>query len=598
MSSTSLLFLLGLASRVLPATAWEARSANPISSITQAQWTSLNASVDGRLHAGYPYAKPCYSLYNGKPSPPEPGQCSAVESGYDEEGPIASNFGAYMNENWAGCQAKAQSCLLDFLRPDDPSYFSTPHNCYQGSVPNYYIDVRQVSDVQAALKFADSTGVPLVIKNAGHDYKGRSSAPNSLALWMHNVQPPLTRDRDFNPEGCSSSVGDSVTMGTGQGFGGLYDFAETNNITLLGGSSSTVAAAGGWVAGGGHGALSPLYGLAVDNALQLKAVLPNGTYVTANRCQNKDIFYALRGGGGSTFGVTMEMTMKAHPQVTVQVALVRFTSAGLGPVNDLISICTQNGARWNSERWGGYIFPGAVGKQTTFFFVNPVQTHEQAVESMKPITDFATSLGNITEFNLVITQPSFLKVFKTFILPGAEAVGLSETIATRLIPLSLMETPTGPKTLATAITKASEILANGVQNNNIESLLQILAVAPGNFQPDGTSSVTPAWYKSGWHIIAGQGFPNNANYSTIQKAFQTVHESAQVLRDITPGSGAYQNEADVFEPEPEQSFWGWENYLRLRILKREVDPKNLLTCWGCIGWDRSDPRYGCYPSLV
>ncbi|KAF2168172.1 hypothetical protein M409DRAFT_21616 [Zasmidium cellare ATCC 36951] len=597
MSFSLYLFIFASLSKAVSASAFNERSTTSISSVTSAQWSSLNTSVNGRLHAGYPYAKPCYSFYNGRPSPPNAGQCSAVVSGYDEEVPIASNFGAYMNENWAGCQAKAQSCALDFLKPDDPSYFSTPHNCFQGSVPNYYIDVREVSDVQAALKFADSTGVPLVIKNAGHDYKGRSSAPNSLALWMHNVQPPLIRDREFTPESCPSSAGDSVTMGTGQGFGDLYDFAEANNITLLGGSSSTVAAAGGWVAGGGHGALSPLYGLAVDNALQLKAVLPNGTYVTANRCQNRDIFYALRGGGGSTFGVTMEMTMQAHPQVTVQVALVRFTSQDLGPVNDLISICTQNGARWNNERWGGYIFPGAAGAQTTFFFVNPVLTHAQAVESMRPITDFATSLGNITTLNLVITQPSFPEVFKTFILPGAEAVGLSETIASRLIPLSLMETPAGQQTLAEAIVKAGDILANGVQNNNTESLLQILAVGPGNFKPDGTSSVTPAWYQAGWHIIAGQGFPNNANYSTIQKAFQTVHESAQVLRDITPGSGAYQNEADVFEPHPEQSFWGCENYLRLSILKRQIDPKNLLTCWGCIGWDRGDPRYGCYPTL-
>lgn len=76
---------------------------------------------------------------------------------------------------------------------------------------------------------------------------------------------------------------------------------------VVGGSSTTVGAAGGWITGGGHSALSPTYGLGVDNVQQLTAVLPNGTYVVANRCQNKDIFYALRGGGGGTFGVIMEM---------------------------------------------------------------------------------------------------------------------------------------------------------------------------------------------------------------------------------------------------------------------------------------------------
>lgn len=278
-------------------------------------------------------------------------------------------------------------------------------------------------------------------------------------------------------------------------------------------------------------------------------------------------------------------------------AVVTFTSQDLDPVKKLISICTANGARWNSELWGGYIFPGASGSKTTFFFVNAAMTHEEAVESMKPVTDFASSLGNIITANFVLTQNSFFETHKTFIEPAREAVGLSETVASRLIPLSLMESRRGQRKLATAINKASEILSNGVQYNSTEPLLQILAIAPGHFKPDGTSSVTPAWYKSGWHIILGQGFPNDADYPTIQKAFRTAHDAAHILRDITPGSGAYQNEADVFEPDPVESFWGHENYHVLLKLKRKWDPKNLLTCWDCVGWDRHDPRYDCYPKL-
>ena len=53
----------------------------------------------------------------------------------------------------------------------------------QGSVPNMYIDVRSVNDVQQGLAFASRNNLRLVIKNTGHDYKGRSSAPDSLALW-------------------------------------------------------------------------------------------------------------------------------------------------------------------------------------------------------------------------------------------------------------------------------------------------------------------------------------------------------------------------------------------------------------------------------
>lgn len=54
--------------------------------------------------------------------------------------------------------------------------------------------------------------------------------------------------------------------------------------------------------------------------MQIKAVLPNGTYVTANRCQNQDIFFALRGGGGGTFGVITETTARVFPEVPLQVS--------------------------------------------------------------------------------------------------------------------------------------------------------------------------------------------------------------------------------------------------------------------------------------
>lgn len=71
--------------------------------------------------------------------------------------------------------------------------------------------------------------------------------------------------------------------------------------------------------GGGHSALSPALGLAVDRVLQFKIVTPDGRYRTVNKCQNEDIFFALRGGGGGTFGVVLESTFVASPRVTLQV---------------------------------------------------------------------------------------------------------------------------------------------------------------------------------------------------------------------------------------------------------------------------------------
>jgi hypothetical protein len=185
-----------------------------------------------------------------------------------------------MQGNWGACQATGQSCYLSSTLTYDPI---TPllGTCYQGSVPNYYVEVQQVSDVQKTMEFAQEHGIPLVVKNTGHDYKGRSSAPNSLALWTHNYTPEMTLTRSFTPDGCSAATGDVVTFGAGQGFGPINEFGNENNVTVVGGTSETVGAAGGWITGGGHSALSNTLGLGVDNVQQLRAVLPSGTYVTA-----------------------------------------------------------------------------------------------------------------------------------------------------------------------------------------------------------------------------------------------------------------------------------------------------------------------------
>jgi FAD/FMN-containing dehydrogenase len=59
--------------------------------------------------------------------------------------------------------------------------------------------------------------------------------------------------------------------------------------------------------------LTSEYGQGADNILEVEMVLPNGTTIIANECQNKDIFWAIRGGGGGTFGVITKITMKAYP---------------------------------------------------------------------------------------------------------------------------------------------------------------------------------------------------------------------------------------------------------------------------------------------
>lgn len=43
------------------------------------------------------------------------------------------------------------------------------------------------------------------------------------------------------------------------------------------------------------------HGLGIDNAVQFEVMLADGTFETANACENTDLFWALRGGGGKAW---------------------------------------------------------------------------------------------------------------------------------------------------------------------------------------------------------------------------------------------------------------------------------------------------------
>ncbi|KAI9707028.1 MAG: hypothetical protein M1820_004616 [Bogoriella megaspora] len=575
--------------------------------VTSEQWQDLNETVDGRLHVGYPWAKPCYSTYNGTTALADPVQCAVVQASYGDESTIADNFGGYMNANWGACQKTAQDCNLNYSNPTDPTAYAPPANCYQGSVPAYYIEVNGVSDVQAGLSFANKTGVPLVVKNTGHDYRGRSSAPDSLALWTHTYQPTINLTRDFVPEGCSAAVGDGVTFGAGQGFDGLYTFAQANNITIVGGTDKTVGAGGGWLNGGGHSVLSNTLGLGVDNALQIKAVLPNGTYVTANRCQNQDIFFALRGGGGSAFGVNLEITTRANPNVELQVAYLTFNQRpNSSDFTDYLSLVISQSDRWATEGWGGVISPvppNETGLSSSFLMLTPKLTYAEATTSMSPILNFSKSLGSATVAAGVVTMPSFYAAYETFIAPNTEKVDVSIALASRLIPRSLFQSTSGRQQVLDAFTKVANIVSypGPYQKDPVaastEAPLQILVTTPINYPSDNTSSETPAWRNSLWHPLSGVLFSNEADTETTNRAFQGAHAISETLKELAPQSGAYQNEADVFQSDEVEAFWGTENYQKLSSIKKELDPTNLLTCWGCIGWEQADSRYDCYPDI-
>ena len=99
----------------------------------------------------------------------------------------------------------------------------------------------------------------------------------------------------FRPRGCGFSIDTpAVTFAPGELMTDINLATSLKNLTVISGGQASVAY-GGYMTGSGHGALGPTYGMAADNALELEIVTPGGQIVTANECQNQDLFWAMRG---------------------------------------------------------------------------------------------------------------------------------------------------------------------------------------------------------------------------------------------------------------------------------------------------------------
>src|SRR5688572_20006121 len=64
--------------------------------------------------------------------------------------------------------------------------------------------------------------------------------------------------------------------------------------------------------------------MGADQVLAFGIVTPDSRFITASAKENADLFWAVRGGGGGTWGVVTSMIVKAYPTVPVTTAKIDF----------------------------------------------------------------------------------------------------------------------------------------------------------------------------------------------------------------------------------------------------------------------------------
>ena len=206
--------------------------------------------------------------------------------------------------------------------------------------------------------------------------------------------------------------------------------------------------------GGGHGYFAPAFGLGtllsfsfisfvltryhnvgVDNALQFTVVLADGSHVTTNSYQHPDLFWALRGGGGSTYGVVTSTTYKSYPIFSFTRATLTAEFASPDIAQDVTSEFIKIHPTLSDAGWGASFalsnssFSGAV-QATNHGWAHASSTFFSFVKYAEEATGGQVQLA-------VTPYDSFYEFYNA--LP-AEPTGSQVEVSSRLLPRSLAVT--------------------------------------------------------------------------------------------------------------------------------------------------------------
>ncbi|KAM6551469.1 hypothetical protein CsatB_001277 [Cannabis sativa] len=162
--------------------------------------------------------------------------------------------------------------------------------------PLFIITPLYESQVQAAVICARKHGVQIRVRSGGHDYEGLSyvSEIPFIVIDMINFRS-ITVDVERR----------TGWVQTGATLGELYYEINKKSKTLAfpGGACPTIGV-GGHITGGGYGAIFRKYGLAADNVIDAQLVDVEGR-VLDRETMGEELFWAIRGGGGASFGVIL-----------------------------------------------------------------------------------------------------------------------------------------------------------------------------------------------------------------------------------------------------------------------------------------------------
>jgi FAD/FMN-containing dehydrogenase len=477
----------------------------------------------------------------------------------------------------------------------------------------YAVAAKNARHIAAAVNFARENNLRLVVKGGGHSYQGTSNAADSLLIWTRHMHD-ITMHETFVPQGCPGRISTqrAVTCGSGMIWMQAYDAVTTEGGAYVQGGGCTTVGVAGLVQSGGFGSFSKRYGTAAANLLEAQVVTADGKIRIANACTNPDLFWALKGGGGGTFGAVSKVTLRVHDIAEWWGGAIFKVKAGW---DDAFRRLLRQFVGFYREslfngHWGEHV---TVRQDNAMEFVMVCQglTTEEVRKIWQPFMDWIAKspeaykiegepiLGSMPARHW--WDPEWRKenhqtgVFDADSRPGASAnnvwwVGDGGQVGWTIygyeslwLPESLLGEDSQER-LANALFAGSRYIDMQLHFN------KGLAGGPREaIEATRDTAMNPAVLSAFALLIvgdAGGGYPgvrgHEPDVAAGRKSRAEIHRAVNELRAIAGEDSAYVSESNYFQENWQRAYWG-SNHARLADVKKKYDPTGLFFVHNGVG---------------
>ena len=231
------------------------------------------------------------------------------------------------------------------------------------------------ADVRNAINFARADNLLVAVKCGGHGASGSSTCDGGMMIDLS-----LLRNVRVDPIARTADVSGGSLLGHMD-----HDTMAYGLVTTAGTVSHT--GVGGLTLGGGFGRVARRFGLALDNVLGVDIITADGEFRRANKDENPDLYWGVRGGGGN-FGVVTSFKFQLHPMQR-QVVRGRFTFPGSEAKNVLNFFAEYSDNAPDDLYVSGGIAarPNGLGVSVSIIYSGPL---DQAEDFLAPIRKAGT----------------------------------------------------------------------------------------------------------------------------------------------------------------------------------------------------------------